>query len=165
MKKFSLPLSKEDIQGLQLGELVYLSGTLFSARDNTHQKLTDMIANGEDLPFNLVGAAVYYMGPTPPREGIVCGSAGPTTSSRMDRYTPALLDKGLKVMIGKGNRSEEVKAAIKKNNAIYFSTIGGAGAYLADRIKKMKCIAFPEFGPEAIYQLEVELFPVIVSYK
>lgn len=165
MKKLILPLSKEDIEGLQLGELVYLSGTLFSARDNTHQKLINMINNGEELPIKLDGASIYYMGPTPPKVGVVCGSAGPTTSSRMDRYTPTLLDKGLKVMIGKGNRSEEVNISIKKNNAIYFSTIGGAGAYLADRITMMECIAFPEFGPEAIYQLEVELFPVIVSYK
>ena len=165
MKKLTLPLSKKDIQGLQLGELVYLSGTLFSARDNTHQKLINMINNGEELPVKLEGASIYYMGPTPPKVGVVCGSAGPTTSSRMDRYTSALLDKGLKVMIGKGNRSEEVKTSIKRNNAIYFSTIGGAGAYLADRIKKMECIAFPEFGPEAIYQIDVEFFPVIVSYK
>ncbi len=165
MKKLSLPLSKEDISSLQLGEMVYLSGVIYTARDNTHKKLIDMISKGEELPLNLDGAAIYYMGPTPARDGLVCGSAGPTTSARMDRYTPSLLAKGLKVMIGKGNRSDEVNKEIRKNNAIYFSTIGGAGAYLADKIKKMQCVAFPEFGPEAIYRLEVNLFPVVVTYK
>ena len=165
MKQLQLPLAKEDIESLKLGELVYLSGTFFTARDNTHQKLIDMLNNGEEIPFNIQGATIYYMGPTPAREGVVCGSAGPTTSSRMDRYTPELLAKGMKVMIGKGNRSEDVKIAIRQNGAVYFSTIGGAGAYLADKIKKMKCVAFPELGPEAVYQIEVELFPVIVSYK
>lgn len=165
MKELFLPLTKEDIDNLKMGELAYLSGTIYSARDNTHSKLIELINKAEPLPFTLSGAAIYYMGPTPAREGVVCGSAGPTTSSRMDRYTPALLEKGLKVMIGKGNRSAEVKQSIKANHAIYFSTIGGAGAYLADKIKRMKCVAFPELGPEAIYQLEVEMFPVIVSYK
>ncbi len=166
MKELKLPLTNEDISSLTLGEFVYLSGTIYSARDNTHQRIIEILEReGNLLSLGFSLSSIYYMGPTPARAGVVCGSAGPTTSSRMDKFTPLLLEKGLKVMIGKGKRSEEVKNSIRANHAIYFSTIGGAGAYLADRIKKMECVAFSELGPEAIYRLEVEKFPVVVSYK
>ncbi len=165
IKKLELPLSDSDISELKIGEMVFLSGKVYTARDNTHMRLIEMLAKGQPLPFELNGLAIYYMGPTPAKKGFACGSAGPTTSSRMDKYTPCLLAHGLKVMIGKGNRSEEVKVDISDNKAVYFATVGGAGAYLASKIKKMQCIAFPEFGPEAVYELEVEDFPVVVSWK
>jgi fumarate hydratase subunit beta len=166
MKEIFLPITNEQIDNLQIGELVYLSGVIYSARDNTHKRIIEILereGNLSSLGFSL--SSFYYMGPTPARVGVVCGSAGPTTSARMDRYTPALLEKGLKVMIGKGNRSNEVKKSIKENHAIYFSTLGGAGAYLADKIKKMECVAFPELGPEAVYKLQIEDFPVVVNWK
>lgn len=165
MKELKLPLSNKQIDALKQGELVYLSGIIYSARDSTHKKIIEMIEQGEELSFEIKNSAIYYMGPTPSREGAVCGSAGPTTSSRMDKYTPKLLENGLRVMIGKGSRSSDVKKSIIDNHAVYFSTIGGAGAYLADKIKKIQCIAFPELGPEAMYELEIEHFPVVVNWK
>jgi len=140
-----------------------LSGTIYTARDAAHKKLFELIQKGKKLPVVLEGRIIYYVGPTPARKGQVIGSAGPTTAGRMDKYTPALLDAGVKGMIGKGKRSKEVRDAIIKNKAIYFVTYGGAGAFLSKRIKSSKIIAYPELGTEAIREIEVEDFPVIVA--
>ena len=163
MKKIKLPITdKKILKSLKEGDFVYLSGCVYSARDATHKKLLEYIKSGKKLPLDIKNASFYYMGPSPARPGQVSGSAGPTTSRRMDSYTEPLLRHGLKVMIGKGERTEEVKKAIKKYGAVYFGTVGGAGAYLAKCIKKMECAAFPELGPEALYRLELEDFPAIL---
>jgi fumarate hydratase subunit beta len=154
MKNLTLPLSKEKIRGLKAGDEVLISGKLFTSRDAAHKK---------GLPINVKGQTVYYVGPTPARKGAVIGSAGPTTSSRMDKYTPALLNKGLAAMIGKGKRSPEVVNAIIKNRAVYFAAIGGAGAYLSKRIISSKIVAYRELGTEAVRQIEVKDFPVVVA--
>lgn len=163
MKKISATLSKEDIVTLKAGDIVLISGTLFTARDAAHKKLFDLIKKNIKLPLDLKNQIIYYVGPTPPRPGKVIGSAGPTTSSRMDKYTPALLDLGLKGMIGKGKRSLSVRDAIIKNKAVYFATYGGAGAFLSKKIKSSEIIAYPELGTEAIRKLEVEDFPAVVA--
>ncbi|UCG54402.1 MAG: fumarate hydratase C-terminal domain-containing protein [Dehalococcoidia bacterium] len=157
------PLIPEVIQKLKVGTLVLISGIVYTARDVAHKKLVHAINSYKELPFSLEGQTLYYMGPSPARPGRVIGSAGPTTSGRMDVYTPTLLAAGLKAMIGKGGRSEEVKKAIKKYRAIYFVTIGGAGALLSSAVKKAKVIAYPELAVEAIMQLELEEFPAIVA--
>ncbi|MDD5456832.1 MAG: FumA C-terminus/TtdB family hydratase beta subunit [Candidatus Margulisbacteria bacterium] len=163
MKKIKLPIiDKKVLKSLKPGDFVYLSGCVYTARDATHKKLLEYINAGKKLPLDLQNTSFYYMGPSPARPGQVCGSAGPTTSRRMDSYTRTLLEHGLKVMIGKGERTEQVKKAIKKHKAVYFGTIGGAGAYLSVCIKKMECAAFPELGPEALYKLELENLPAIV---
>jgi len=156
MKKIIAPLTVDAIEELQAGDEVYIYGKIYTMRDAAHKKITEMIGNKEKLPFNLKNQVIYYCGPTPTKKGNVIGSCGPTTSSRMDKYTPLLLKHGLKGMIGKGERSVEVKDAIKNYKAVYFSALGGLGAMYADNIKKAKVIAFPELGPEAIYELEVE---------
>lgn len=163
IKKIYLPLRKEDIRELKAGEEVLLSGVIYTARDQAHKRLAELIKNRKRLPFDLKKAVIYYCGPTRTRPGAVIGSCGPTTSARMDSFTPALLEAGLKAMIGKGNRSKEVIAVIKKYKAVYFITIGGAGAYLSKKVKKAEVIAFRDLGPEAIYRLEVRDFPVIVK--
>lgn len=140
-----------------------ISGVVYTARDAAHQRLAQALEKGDRLPFNLKGQTLYYLGPSPARPGQVIGSAGPTTSSRLDRYTPLLLACGLKAMIGKGNRSAEVKEAIKKYKAVYFATIGGAGALLAKAIKRAGVIAYEDLGAEAILRLEIEDFPAIVA--
>lgn len=157
------PLSDETVSQLHTGDMVYLTGTVYSARDAAHKKLTQLLENGEELPFDIRNSVVYYLGPTPAREGQVIGSAGPTTSSRMDKYTPQLLSLGLKGMIGKGKRSAEVIASMKENNAVYFAAIGGAGALLSKCIKASEVIAFDGLGTEAIRKLYVENFPAIVA--
>lgn len=157
------PLEVEVIEKLKVGTRVLISGVVYTARDAAHRKLVQVIDNGEKLPLNLEGQTLYYMGPSPTKPGQVIGSAGPTTSSRMDIYTPPLLDVGLKAMIGKGSRSQEVREAIKKHNAIYFVTIGGAGALLSKAIKQARVIAYPELAAEAIMRLELEEFPAIVA--
>ena len=162
MKKIIAPLTVDAIEELQAGDEVYIYGKIYTMRDAAHKKITEMIGNKEKLPFNLKNQVIYYCGPTPTKKGNVIGSCGPTTSSRMDKYTPLLLKHGLKGMIGKGERSVEVKDAIKNYKAVYFSALGGLGAMYADNIKKAKVIAFPELGPEAIYELEVEDFYAIV---
>ncbi|MFA5103893.1 MAG: fumarate hydratase C-terminal domain-containing protein [Candidatus Margulisiibacteriota bacterium] len=154
MKKLTLPLSKEKIGGLKAGDEVLISGKLYTARDAAHKK---------GLPISVKGQTVYYVGPTPARKGAVIGSAGPTTSLRMDKYTPALLKKGLAAMIGKGKRSLEVVNAIIQNRAVYFVTIGGAGAYLSKRIISSKIVAYKELGTEAVRQIEVKDFPAVVA--
>ena len=160
--RLKTPLSNEDVEKLKAGDIVYLSGVLYTARDAAHKRLVDLILNGEELPFDLNGAVIYYVGPTPPKPGEPIGSAGPTTSYRMDPYAPILIEHGLKGMIGKGKRNEAVKEACKKHKAVYFGATGGAAALIAKAIKKAEVIAYPELGPEAVRRIEVEDFPVVV---
>ncbi|MGQ9508356.1 MAG: Fe-S-containing hydro-lyase [Thermodesulfobacteriota bacterium] len=160
--RLNTPLKDEDVERLNIGDRVLLSGILYTGRDAAHKRLFDLIQEGMPLPFDIKGQVVYYVGPTPAPPGRVFGSAGPTTSYRMDAYSPALIEKGLKGMIGKGMRSDSVKEAMKKYKAVYFAATGGAGALLAKRIKKAEIIAYEDLGPEAIRRLEVEDFPVIV---
>ena len=164
IRSYTLPLSQEDIESLHCGEIVRLSGTVYTARDAAHKRFCELLGKGEPLPMEIEGAAVYYCGPTPTIEGDVIGSCGPTTSSRMDDYTPTLLDAGLKVMIGKGKRSQPVLDAIKQHGAVYFAAIGGAGALYGNAIKKSECIAFEDLLSEAVYRLEVDSFPAIVAF-
>lgn len=163
MEKYvKAPLSAQDTKGLKVGDYVYITGTVYTARDAAHKRMYEALEHGEKLPLDLENNIIYYMGPSPAREGRVIGSAGPTTASRMDKYTPTLLDLGLKGMIGKGKRSDAVKDAIVRNGAVYFAAVGGAGALLAQSIKSSKVIAYDDLGTEAIRELEVEDFPVIV---
>ncbi len=161
--KITLPLTEEMIRSLKAGDVVSLTGIMYTARDAAHKRMADTLEKGEELPFVLQDAVIYYLGPTPAREGKVIGSAGPTTSGRMDKYTPALLALGLKGMIGKGKRSAQVKEAIQKNGAVYFAAAGGAGALLSRCIKKSEVIAYEDLGTEAVRKLYVEDFPVIVA--
>ncbi|WP_349672286.1 Fe-S-containing hydro-lyase [Lacrimispora sp.] len=156
------PVSKEDAQKLEAGDYVYLTGTIYTARDAAHKRMKETLDKKENLPFNIKGNVIYYMGPSPAREGRPIGSAGPTTASRMDRYTPQLLDLGLGAMIGKGKRSKEVIDAIIKNQSVYFAAIGGAGALLSKCIVSSNVIAYEDLGTEAIRCLEIKDFPVIV---
>ena len=156
------PLSDEDIEKLKCGDVVNLSGTIYTARDAAHKRLVDLIEEGKDLPFDLKGSVIYFVGPTPPKPGDPIGSAGPTTSYRMDRYSPTLLAHGQKGMIGKGKRNQAVRDACKKYKGVYFGATGGAGALLGKQIKSAEVIAYPELGPEAVRKLEVDGFPVTV---
>lgn len=161
-KKINAPLDMETVNTLKAGDYVYISGTIYTARDAAHKRMFESILSGNDIPMDLKNNIIYYLGPTPAKPGMVIGSAGPTTSSRMDKYTPLLLEKGLKGMIGKGKRSKEVVEAMKKEKAVYFAAIGGAGALLSKCIKKSEVIAYDDLGTEAIRRLEVEEFPSIV---
>lgn len=161
-KYIKTPLNTEVVNSLEAGDYVYITGTIYTARDAAHKRLFETMKEGKSIPFDLANNIVYYLGPTPEREGQVIGSAGPTTSSRMDKYTPLLLDNGLKGMIGKGKRSKEVIEAMVRNKAVYFAAVGGAGALLSKRIKASKVIAYDDLGTEAIRELYVEDFPVIV---
>lgn len=163
MKKVQIPLSEETVLSLHAGDSVLLSGTLYTARDAAHKRMKEMQEEGEPLPFELNGNVIYYVGPTPAREGGVIGSAGPTTSSRMDAYTPDLLDQGLKGMLGKGRRSDAVKEAIVRNHAVYFVACGGAGALISHCIKKREPVAFEELLSEAVTKLTVEDLPCFVG--
>ncbi|MGL5643097.1 MAG: Fe-S-containing hydro-lyase [Paraclostridium sp.] len=163
MKKITLPIDNEVIKTLECGEMISLSGVIYTARDAAHQRLIKCINEGEKLPFDLKGQAIYYVGPTPNKEGEVIGSAGPTTSYRMDDLTAPLLDRGLKLMIGKGKRNETVIESMKKNTCAYLAAIGGAGAYISNSIKKAEVIAYEDLGAEAIRRLEVEDLLVIVA--
>ncbi len=156
------PISDEDAKQLRAGDCVYLTGTIYTARDAAHKRMYETLKEGGELPLNLQGETIYYMGPSPAREDRPIGSAGPTTSSRMDKYTPDFLDRGLRGMIGKGKRSEEVKAAIVKNRAVYFAAVGGAGALLSRSIKSSRIVAYEDLGTEAVRKLQVENFPAIV---
>ncbi len=161
-KKLRLPLTAKDTAGLKAGDSVMLSGKMLTARDGSHKRMTESLRREQKLAFTLKGQAVYYMGPTPARQGQVIGSAGPTTSSRMDVYTPLLLQAGVKCMIGKGKRSEEVRMAMQKHKAVYLAVVGGAGALIAKTIKKARPVAYLDLGAEAIYELEVENLPAVV---
>lgn len=156
------PISKEDAEILHAGDYVYLTGTIYTARDAAHKRMKETLDRNESLPFDIKGNMIYYMGPSPAREGRPIGSAGPTTASRMDKYTPQLLDMGMGGMIGKGKRSKDVIEAIVKNKAVYFAAVGGAGALLSKRIISSEVIAYEDLGTEAIRRLEVNDFPVIV---
>lgn len=161
-KHITAPISTEEAKKLRAGDYVYLSGTIYTARDAAHKRMYEAFKKGESLPLEMKDNVIYYMGPSPAREGRPIGSAGPTTASRMDKYTPTLLDLGLVGMIGKGKRSEAVRQSIIKNGAVYFAAVGGAGALLSGSIKTSEVIAYEDLGTEAIRRLEVENFPVIV---
>jgi len=156
------PLTDEIIKKMKIGDQVLLSGTIFTARDAAHQKLSDLISENKPLPFDLKGSVIYYVGPSPAKPGAVIGSAGPTTSYRMDPYAPLLLAKGLKAMIGKGQRSKEVIKACKDHTAVYFGATGGAAALLSKSIRQSEVIAFEQLGPEAIRKLTIKDMPLIV---
>lgn len=161
-KYIKVPLSDEAARSLQSGDYVYLTGTIYTARDAAHKRMYEALSKGGELPIDMANNVIYYMGPSPAREGRPIGSAGPTTASRMDKYAPSLLDLGLKGMIGKGKRSQEVKDAIVRNGAVYFAAVGGAGALLSRSIIASEVIAYDDLGTEAIRRLEVKDFPVIV---
>ena len=161
-KKITTPLTDEVVMDLRAGDAVEITGVLYQARDAAHKRLVALIEAGEDLPFDLAGAVVYYMGPSPAKPGNVIGSAGPTTSGRMDAYAPLLMKHGLKGMVGKGLRMQEVKDAMHECTAVYFAATGGAGALLAKSIVGNEVIAWPELGAEAVARLEVKDFPAIV---
>jgi fumarate hydratase subunit beta len=160
--KLTPPLTDPDVQQLEIGDTVIVSGVIDTARDAAHKRLVDMLTRGEPLPMDIQGQIIYYVGPSPARPGRVIGAAGPTTSYRMDSYAPTLIKLGLKAMIGKGKRSAEVIAALQEYKAVYLGATGGAGALISQRIKSAEVIAFPELGPEAVHRLEVEDFPTIV---
>lgn len=162
MKHIQLPLTEEQTAELQAGDRVELTGILYTARDAAHKRMQEALDKGESLPIEMDGQIIYYVGPTPPKPGEVIGSAGPTTSSRMDAYTPGLLAVGLRGMIGKGKRSEAVKQAMMTHRAIYFAAVGGAAALIAKTIRSANVIAYEDLGTEAIYRLEVDRFPAIV---
>ncbi len=161
-KYINTPLKEEEIEELKAGDFVFITGTIYTARDAAHKRMYETLRKKEELPKKQKNNIIYYMGPSPAKEGQVIGSAGPTTSSRMDKYTPELIDLGLKGMIGKGRRSEQVKEAIIKRKAVYFAAIGGAGALLSKCIISSQVIAYEDLGTEAIRKLEVKNFPVIV---
>ena len=161
-KYINVPLTAETAASLRAGDYVYLSGTIYTARDAAHKRMYEALERGEKLPLDMKNNVIYYMGPSPARTGRPIGSAGPTTASRMDKYAPALLDLGLKGMIGKGKRSQDVKDAIVRNGAVYFAAVGGAGALLSRSIIAAEVIADDDLGAEAIRKLEVKNFPVIV---
>ncbi|MCR4929454.1 MAG: Fe-S-containing hydro-lyase [Lachnospiraceae bacterium] len=161
-KNITVPMDEQTKLDLTAGDYVYLTGTLYTARDAAHKRMQECLDKGEKLPIDITNQIIYYMGPSPAREGRPIGSAGPTTAGRMDKYTPRLLDLGLGAMIGKGKRSEEVKEAIVRNKSVYFAAVGGAGALLSKSIIKSEVVAYDDLGTEAIRKLEVKDFPVIV---
>ena len=161
-KYIKTPISKEEVASLNIGDYVYITGTIYTARDAAHLRMDEALDRGEKLPIDIENNIIYYMGPSPAREGRPIGSAGPTTASRMDKYAPRLLDVGLIGMIGKGKRSNEVKEAIVRNGAVYFAAVGGVGALLSKSITSSEVVAYNELGTEAIRKLEVDNFPVIV---
>ena len=161
-KKVSLPLTDEAIRDLKAGDNVLFTGVMYVGRDSAHKRMVEALDKGQDLPFDVRGQTIYFMGPSPAKPGQVIGAAGPTTSGRMDAYSPRLMAEGLKGMIGKGLRSQEVKEAIKKHKAVYFAAIGGAGALISKAIRKSDTVAYEELGAEALLRLEVENFPAIV---
>lgn len=161
-KRIQTPLTPEVIRTLKTGDTVYITGTIYTARDAAHKRMYEALQNGEQLPIDLRDIIIYYMGPSPARPGRPIGSAGPTTATRMDKYTPALLDLGLKGMIGKGKRGAAVKEAMQRNGAVYFAAVGGAGALLSKAIVSSEVIAYDDLGTEAIRKLEVKDFPTIV---
>lgn len=161
-KHIKAPLDKKTVADLKAGDYVYITGTIYTARDAAHKRMYEALERGEELPFDVKDNIIYYMGPSPAREGRPIGSAGPTTATRMDKYAPSLLDLGLKGMIGKGKRRKEVKDAMVRNKAVYFAAVGGAGAILSKCICESEVIAYDDLGTEAIRKLQVKDFPVIV---
>lgn len=161
-KTLKTPLTADDLKDLKAGDDVYITGYIYTARDAAHERLVNLLDEGKELPFDVEGAIIYYVGPAPAKPGHALGSAGPTTSYRMDSYTPQLLDAGLKGMIGKGKRDQEVKDSIVKNGATYFAAIGGAAALIAQSVKSAEIVAYEDLGAEAIRKLYVEDFPVTV---
>ena len=164
IKDVTTPLSDADVEALKAGDRVRFHGVIYTGRDAAHARLFPLIEKGEKLPIDVKGAVIYYTGPTPPRPGDAIGAAGPTTASRMDKFTPALLNAGLKGTIGKGYRGQPVKDALKQHRGVYFGSIGGAGAVLSQFVKKAEIVAYEDLGTEAIRRLEVEGFPAIVLY-
>lgn len=158
----NVPLTDETAASLHAGDYIYLTGTIYTARDAAHKRLYEAVERGEQLPLDVKGNVIYYMGPSPARPGRIIGSAGPTTATRMDKYTPLLLDMGLKGMIGKGRRNQNVKDAVVRNGAVYFAAVGGAGALLSRAIISSEVIVYDDLGTEAIRKMEVKNFPVIV---
>jgi len=161
--RYRLPLTADRISRLRAGDEVLLSGAILTARDAAHQRMFELMRQGKRLPIELKSAAIYYCGPTPARPGMAIGSCGPTTSSRMDVFTPALIGRGLRVMIGKGSRSPDVRRAIRRQKCVYFAVTGGVGALLATKVRAARVVAFPDLGPEAIHELIVEDFPATVA--
>ena len=161
-RHINVPFDADIVKELKAGDYVYLTGTIYTARDAAHKRMYEALQNGETLPFDIGGNVIYYMGPSPAREGRPIGSAGPTTASRMDKYTPALLELGMRGMIGKGRRTEAVRESMMKNQAVYFAAVGGAGALLSKSILQAEVIAYEDLGTEAIRKLEIKDFPVIV---
>lgn len=161
-RHINVPFDADIVKELKAGDYVYLTGTIYTARDAAHKRMYEALQNGETLPFDIEGNVIYYMGPSPAREGRPIGSAGPTTASRMDKYTPALLELGMRGMIGKGRRTEAVRESMMKNQAVYFVAVGGAGALLSKSILQAEVIAYEDLGTEAIRKLEIKDFPVIV---
>jgi len=163
VRAITTPLSDSDLLDLKAGDRVSITGVIYTGRDAAHKRLVELLEQGKELPFDPRGQIIYYVGPTPAKPGKPIGSAGPTTSYRMDAYAPRLIEVGLKGMIGKGSRSQEVVEAMKKHKAVYFAAVGGAAALIAKRIKSSELIAYEDLGPEAIFRLEVEDFPVLVA--
>lgn len=161
-KHICTPITEDVTATLKSGDYVYITGTIYVARDAAHKRMSESLERGECLPIDIKDSTIYYMGPTPPREGMAIGSAGPTTASRMDKYAPSLLDLGGKAMIGKGKRGKEVIDAIVRNHAVYFAAVGGAGALLSKHIAEAEIVCYEDLGAEAIYKLKVKDFPVIV---
>ena len=161
-KHIKTPITEETTKDLKAGDYVYITGTVYVARDAAHKRMIEALERGEDLPIDIKDASIYYMGPSPAREGRPIGSAGPTTASRMDKYAPVLLDLGQKAMIGKGKRTREVTEAIIRNQAVYFAVVGGAGALLSKCITKSEIVCYEDLGAEAIRKIEIENFPAIV---
>ena len=161
-KYITLPIDDKTAEELTAGDYVYLSGEVYVARDAAHKRMMELIEKGQALPIDIDGATIYYMGPSPAREGRPIGSAGPTTASRMDKYAPTLLDMGLKAMIGKGKRTKEVLDAVIRNKAVYFAAVGGAGAIISKCIKKAEVICYEDLGAEAIRKITIEDLPVVV---
>ncbi len=157
------PLTAADVLGLRAGDRVQITGTIYTARDAAHQRLVALVEQGEELPVDLDGQVIYYTGPTPPSPGRATGAAGPTTSARMDRFTPTILSLGVRAVMGKGERGEDVAAALRDHSAVYLAALGGAGALLARRIVSAEVVAYPELGTEAIFRLQVSDFPAIVA--
>ena len=161
-RHMNVPMTKEEAAFLKAGDYVYLTGTIYTARDAAHKRMDEALDRGESLPFDIEGSIIYYMGPSPAREGRAIGSAGPTTASRMDKYTPRLLDLGMGAMIGKGKRSKVVMDAIVRNGAVYFAAVGGAGAILSKCILSSEIVAYEDLGTEAVRRLAIQDFPVVV---
>ena len=162
-RNINVPMSREDARSLRAGDCVSLTGTIYTARDAAHKRMQEALDAGKELPIDIRGNVIYYMGPSPAREGRPIGSAGPTTAGRMDKYTPRLLDLGLGAMIGKGKRSQAVTDAIVRNGSVYFAALGGAGALLSKRILSSEVVAYEDLGTEAIRKLTVKDFPVVVA--